>query len=530
MMSADQIVGRLALLGYRPDGVIAAGLGDGRVVLCNVVDGVKTLPIDRVVLDRWGPWTAWTDTKPSTDLRRTVAQLVDAPSRVVRVVPPDRVGDPLRLDHHRDTSIGGPAPNRQQFSQMLNAANLDPDTELPTVLSFSEDSDFLAHCLSDIVPAIEKTGLSIDDKGMFCSLMHLQRTGLMPRHGGSPAPVVKASHTEADGEDAIAKQLADPLPTPPPSLPPVATSMVSAAPLPSMPISTPPTPPPTTTTMAAPGGVMPAAPPMLAAPSLNPLAAATVAQPPANYSVVDDTGVAVGHHDNFKKAIDHAQAHSAATDKPMHVRDNTTGQHAASLFPKPAPPQMATTPPGAPGMVTIPQQPANAAGVPGATGAWQAAPTVDTAPTHIVPPQPNDAGLPTGSPQLQPPTSAPQHGPTGGAVGVHADISAEPPVAAPIEVPAATIHAPDTAVAPKSPIGKKHDAKMQAAHAAISAKMVGGDPLVEPANDTDEGGVEAAPISAHPEPDGDEVPAPKKAIGKPNKKPKDMATAIGKRR
>jgi hypothetical protein len=544
-MNADSIVGRLALLGYRPDGVIAAGLGDGRVVLCNVVDNVKTLPVDRLILDRWGPWTEWGETKPSEDVRRRVRLLIDSPSRVVQVVPPERVGDTIILDHHRDTSIGGPVPTRQQFSQMLDAANFDVAAELPQTKSFDMDGDFLQHCLSEIVPQMASSGLTIDDPSTFCSLLHLERTGLMPHGAGGGLPVKPAAPAgpvkATDGWEAQVPRPDVPVRAPIAGEEAILTSaLMAAAPAANMPSAAPMAP-------QAPlmGTVTPPAPATTMMPSASPAA------PPANYSVVDSTGNAVGHHDNFKKAVDHAQAHSTATNTAMHVRDNMTGAHAASLFPPhaAAPPTMAmplpaptapTAPPaatvappmpapdmpssmaspvpGGPSNVVIQQEPANAAAaVPGKEGDWQAHPTTATAPADHMPAAPNDAGLPTISPRLGPPPTVPAHGVAGGMPGVSADDQA-----------------------PKTHIGKPHTGKMAAATDAIAASLVGGEPIEGKKNnapmeafDAGPQGGTGAPVSQH-DPAAPAAPlvpaAPVKTIGKPHKKPKDMATAIGKLR
>lgn len=158
--------GQLQFGGYRPDGVLLIGVGAHQMVLVNILDGFKTTPIDELDVNRYGPWTAC---KPSKEVRARVKHLIDAPGHIVS---PEQVGSDVVVPN---------GPTRQEFVDMLQAASLDVPTMLPDVKSFAAEPDFLGQCLSEVVPQMQQAGMTIDDPSSFCALMHLERTGIMPR-------------------------------------------------------------------------------------------------------------------------------------------------------------------------------------------------------------------------------------------------------------------------------------------------------------------------------------------------------------
>lgn len=183
-MKGQTIDGRLAIIGYRPDGVVAVDIGDSQVVLCNLMDNVKSKSFDRLVLDKYGPFKEFDDVKPSDDMRRNVTAMINASSPRVMQVRPEDVGNA-----HIDLSAVDTTFTRRDFAQMLDSARLNVEDEMPSVISLQSDPGFLQHCLSTIVPAMQSSGLNVGDPGAFCSLLHLQRTGMMPTHMDMPMPM-----------------------------------------------------------------------------------------------------------------------------------------------------------------------------------------------------------------------------------------------------------------------------------------------------------------------------------------------------
>lgn len=157
--------------GARPDGVLLVNVGDRQMVLVNVVDGVRTRALDADVADAFGPFCPFEATKPSDDLRTRVSSVL---STAMATVPPEQVGS-TTFDH-RDTPDG---PTRQDFAEMLTV--IGRADVLPEMQSFADDPGFLMECLTAIVPALGSAGLVVDNPSTFCSLLHMQRTGLMPR-------------------------------------------------------------------------------------------------------------------------------------------------------------------------------------------------------------------------------------------------------------------------------------------------------------------------------------------------------------
>lgn len=91
---------------------------------------------------------------------------------------------------------------------MLEQANLDVPAVLPETKSFAAEPDFLASCLSTVVPQMVASGLTVDDPSTFCALMHVERTGLMPRGSDDDAP---AAPPEMATDPLAADPLADPM-------------------------------------------------------------------------------------------------------------------------------------------------------------------------------------------------------------------------------------------------------------------------------------------------------------------------------
>lgn len=176
-MKGNTFNGRLALVGYRPDGVIAVDIGDSMVVLCDVVDQAKSKTLDRLALDRYGPWTEF-EQPPSDAVRTRVQSIVNAHSRQVPVLDPSRLGGagrPMSL------SLGASDTySRIELVQMLQTANLDAASEVGAAQTFEPEPQFIDHCMQTIVPAMQSAGLHVGNPGGFCALLHLQRTGLVP--------------------------------------------------------------------------------------------------------------------------------------------------------------------------------------------------------------------------------------------------------------------------------------------------------------------------------------------------------------
>lgn len=169
-------IGQLQIGGHRPDGVVLVGVGDHQMVLLNVLEGYRTRVLDELVVNQYGPWMP---IKPSRELRERVKYLLNQPGSLVL---PENIGSEdvcaVELD-------GRPAPTRQDFVNMLESVGLAVGDVFPTEeQSMAEDPDFLNTCLTTVVPQMTASGLVIDDPSGFCALMHLERTGLMPRGSG----------------------------------------------------------------------------------------------------------------------------------------------------------------------------------------------------------------------------------------------------------------------------------------------------------------------------------------------------------
>jgi len=179
--------GQLQFGGYRPDGVLLIGIGAHQMVLVNILEGFKTTPIDELDANRYGPWTAC---KPTKEVRLRIKHLIDTPGHLVS---PEQVGS--------DITVPPNGPTRQEFVDMLHAASLDVPSTLPDVKSFANEPDFLGQCLSAVVPQMQQAGMTIDDPSSFCALMHLERTGIMPR-GETPEAAPPDPMAAAPGEPA----------------------------------------------------------------------------------------------------------------------------------------------------------------------------------------------------------------------------------------------------------------------------------------------------------------------------------------
>jgi hypothetical protein len=118
----------------------------------------------------------FTDTELHESVRDTIQAIVDRPGNLV---PPAAVGA-LDFDYRDVQNLAGPT-TRQEFADLLQGADLDVATELPAVQNFQDDQNFLSHCLAEIVPTLQGTGIQVGDPNSFCALMHLERTGIMPR-------------------------------------------------------------------------------------------------------------------------------------------------------------------------------------------------------------------------------------------------------------------------------------------------------------------------------------------------------------
>ena len=188
-MKGSTIDGRLALVGYRPDGVIAVDIGDGLIVLCNVNEGIKTKPIDRLSLSKFGPWLDF-DVKPADDVRDRLMTIVNASSSRARIVSPSNVGASGDGDIERLDLCDTGDYTRKDFAQMLQTADLDATSEMGTEQTFKPDADFMAHCTGTIVPAMASAGMNVGDPTAFCSLLHLQKTGTMPSAALRAAAIV----------------------------------------------------------------------------------------------------------------------------------------------------------------------------------------------------------------------------------------------------------------------------------------------------------------------------------------------------
>lgn len=197
----------LRIEGSRPDGVLLVNLGDRQMVLVNVVDHVKTAVLSERQADGFGPWTRFDgDVKPDASVRTLMQQVVDQPGNIV---PATAVGA-LDYDHRDVQNLAG--PTRQEFAEMLSQANMDAGAELPQTQNFADDPGFLQHCLQEIVPGLTAAGIEVSDPNSFCSLMHLERTGIMPR--GIAAVVV--AQPQAPPAMAAPAAMASPTPAPMP--------------------------------------------------------------------------------------------------------------------------------------------------------------------------------------------------------------------------------------------------------------------------------------------------------------------------
>jgi hypothetical protein len=195
------IGGQLQIGGVRPDGVVLVGVGDHQMVLLNVVEGFRTRVLDELVINQYGPWRP---IRASKDLRERVKHLM---AQNGAIVSPETVGTDDRQEVELD---GRPQPTRQDFVEMLETANLAVGDVFPTEeQSMVEEPDFLNTCLSTIVPQMVASGLAVDDPSSFCALMHMERTGLMPRAGDAPAADVPppAAEDTAQATDPAAPEV-----------------------------------------------------------------------------------------------------------------------------------------------------------------------------------------------------------------------------------------------------------------------------------------------------------------------------------
>jgi hypothetical protein len=312
-VKGQTIDGRLALVGFRPDGVIAIDIGDSMIVLCNVVENIKTKPIDRLLLDRFGPWMDFTDVKPADAVREKVARLISASSRHVSVVNPAQIGQ-SDLERASSMELIDTSYTRQDFDNMLQTANFDTAQELPAAgASFEQDADFMQHCMSQIVPMMQQNGLHVANPAGFCSMLHLQRTGLMPSLSqAAPTPAAPSTPPLFDPNAPASNQpvqAAAPPVAPPPDIPNVASPaqtppqpvplVVAATPLTKEHVQ-PPTAPPAAPVQAPPAGQMPGhqGPEKQQMPATNdtPPASPTPPVPPdTSAAIVDETAVSVPH-------------------------------------------------------------------------------------------------------------------------------------------------------------------------------------------------------------------------------------------
>ena len=196
--------------GSRPDGVILVDLGDRSMVLVNVVDHVKTAVLSERAANLEGPWRLFSgDVRLNDEVRERIQRVIDQPGNIV---PPSAVGA-IDYDHHTVYELGG--PTRQEFADMLEAAHLSVGEELPSTQNFQDDSQWLMHCLNEIVPSLQQSGIEVGDPNSFCALLHLERTGIMPRAIAVVVPAAPAVPTPAQST----ADMAVPAPTPLPSVP-----------------------------------------------------------------------------------------------------------------------------------------------------------------------------------------------------------------------------------------------------------------------------------------------------------------------
>ena len=203
----------LRVEGSRPDGVLLVNIGDRQMVLVNVVDHVKTSTLSERAANLEGPWRLFSgEARLSEEVRTRLQAVMDQPGNIV---PSSAVGA-IDYDHRTVYELGG--PTRQEFVDMLEAAHLDAGNELPPTQNFSDDSQWLMHCLNEIVPSMQQAGIEVGDPNTFCSLMHLERTGIMPRAVTVVVPAAPAMPTAAQSTADMAVPAPSPLPSTPVAL------------------------------------------------------------------------------------------------------------------------------------------------------------------------------------------------------------------------------------------------------------------------------------------------------------------------
>jgi hypothetical protein len=192
--------------GSRPDGVLLCDLGDRQLILVNVVDHVKTTVLTDRAVDQFGPWALFGAVKPDDSVRKTMLAIVDQPGNVV---PASAVGA-LDFNYRDVQNMNG--PSRQEFADMLQTANLEVGSELPDTQNFQDDGQFFQHCISEIVPSLNAAGITIENPNSFCALMHLERTGIMPRATSAEAAAVAATPQPVAEASDIPSQVTVPAP------------------------------------------------------------------------------------------------------------------------------------------------------------------------------------------------------------------------------------------------------------------------------------------------------------------------------